>query len=102
MHVNKYFYVARMMFSKAFVGVIFCYKTSTVIDAHKWYLCKKSLAIIYTVYIYSEYFVNKWYAHCPETHTKRRATQHGCLPSLLADRDKGIEIVNGEEKNISY
>ncbi len=35
-----------------------------------------------------------------ETHTKRQATQHGCLPSLLGDGDKGIEIVFGEEKNI--
>ncbi len=25
-------------------------------------------------------------------------TQHGCLPNLLGDGDKGIEIVNGEEK----
>jgi hypothetical protein len=29
----------------------------------------------------------------PETHTKRQATQNGCLPSLLVDGDKGIEIV---------
>jgi hypothetical protein len=35
-----------------------------------------------------------------ETHTKRQATQHDCLPSLLGDEDKGIEIVYGEEKNI--
>ncbi len=34
----------------------------------------------------------------PETYTKRQATQHGCLSSLLSDRDKGIEIVNGGEK----
>ncbi len=33
-----------------------------------------------------------------ETHTKRQATQHGCLPSLLGDGDKGIKIVYGEEK----
>jgi hypothetical protein len=26
-----------------------------------------------------------------ETQTKRQATQHGCLPSLLGDGDKGIE-----------
>jgi hypothetical protein len=25
-----------------------------------------------------------------ETHTKRQATQHGCLPSLLGSEDKGI------------
>jgi hypothetical protein len=34
----------------------------------------------------------------PETHTKRQATQHGCLPSLLGDGNKGIAIVYGEEK----
>jgi len=28
----------------------------------------------------------------------RQATQHGCLPSLLGERDKGIEIVYGKEK----
>jgi hypothetical protein len=32
----------------------------------------------------------------PETPTKRQATQHGCLPRLLDDGDKGIEIVYGE------
>jgi hypothetical protein len=36
----------------------------------------------------------------PETHTKRQAAQHGCLPSLLGDGDKGIEIVYGEKKKI--
>ncbi len=35
-----------------------------------------------------------------ETHTKRQATQHGCLPSLLGDGDKVIEILCGEEKKI--
>jgi hypothetical protein len=34
----------------------------------------------------------------PETHTKRQATQHGCLPGLLGEGDKGFEIVYGEEK----
>jgi hypothetical protein len=34
----------------------------------------------------------------PETHTNRQATQHGCLPSLLGDGDKGIEIVYFEKK----
>ncbi len=29
-------------------------------------------------------------------------SQLGCLPSLLGDGAKGIEIVNGEEKNILY
>jgi hypothetical protein len=38
----------------------------------------------------------------PETHTKRQATQHGCLPSLLGDGNKRIETVYGEEKNTSY
>ncbi len=38
----------------------------------------------------------------PEKHTKRQATHHGCLPSLLGDGDKGIEMVYGEEKNILY
>jgi hypothetical protein len=37
-----------------------------------------------------------------ETLIKRQATQHGCLPSLLGDGDKGIEKVYGEEKNILY
>jgi hypothetical protein len=36
----------------------------------------------------------------PETHTKRQATQHGCLPSLMGDGDKGIEILYSEEKVI--
>jgi hypothetical protein len=34
----------------------------------------------------------------PETHTKRQATQHGCLTSLMGDGDKGIEILYSEEK----
>ncbi len=38
----------------------------------------------------------------PERHTKRHVTQHGSLPSLLGDGDKGIRIVYGEEKNILY
>jgi hypothetical protein len=38
----------------------------------------------------------------PETHTKRQATQHGCLPSLLGDGYKGIEILYDEEKKILY
>jgi hypothetical protein len=29
-------------------------------------------------------------------------TQHGCLPSLLGDGDKGSEIVYGEEKHILF
>jgi hypothetical protein len=35
--------------------------------------------------------------HLQRHKTKRRATQHGCRPSLLGDWDKGIEIVYGEE-----
>jgi hypothetical protein len=34
----------------------------------------------------------------PETNTKRQATQHDCLPSLLGGGHKGIKIVR-EEKN---
>jgi hypothetical protein len=33
-----------------------------------------------------------------ETHFKRQATLHDCLPSLLGDGDKGIKIVYDEEK----
>ncbi len=36
----------------------------------------------------------------PETHTNRKATHHGCLPSLLGDGYKGMETVYGEEENI--
>ncbi len=42
----------------------------------------------------------------PDTHTKRKSTQHGCLPTdqLVGDGDKGIEIhvVYVEEKYILY
>jgi hypothetical protein len=38
-----------------------------------------------------------WVAE-PETYTNRQASHHGCLPSLLSDGEKGIEIVYGEEK----
>jgi hypothetical protein len=37
-----------------------------------------------------------------DMYTKRPATQHGCLPDLLGDGDKGIEIVYVEEKLITY
>jgi hypothetical protein len=37
---------------------------------------------------------------CRDAHTKRQATQHGCLPSLLGNGDRGIEIMFGEEKKI--
>jgi hypothetical protein len=58
-----------------------------------------------------------WYLYCyliyalgyprelrflPETHSKRKGTQHGCMPSLLADGDKGMEKAYGEEKSILY
>ncbi len=34
----------------------------------------------------------------PETQTKRNATQHDCLPSLLGDGEKRIKIIYGEKK----
>ncbi len=34
--------------------------------------------------------------------TKRQVTQHGCLPGLLGDGDKGFEIVYGEGKKYLY
>ncbi len=44
-----------------------------------------------------------------ETHSKRQATQPGCLPSLLGNGDKGIEIVYAvyrheptKEENLSF
>jgi hypothetical protein len=36
----------------------------------------------------------------PETYTKRQATQHDFLPSLLCDGDKLVEMVYGEGKKI--
>jgi hypothetical protein len=44
----------------------------------------------------------EWGPTKPETHTKRQATHHGCLPSLLGDRDKEIEILYStvRKKNI--
>jgi hypothetical protein len=38
----------------------------------------------------------------PEIHANRQVTQHGCLPNLLGEGDKGIYIVYGEEKYILY
>ncbi len=38
----------------------------------------------------------------PETHTKRQATLHDCLPSLLGGGHKGIKILNYEEQNFLY
>ncbi len=31
------------------------------------------------------------YVSAPETHTKRQATQHGCLPSMLSDGAKELK-----------
>jgi hypothetical protein len=42
------------------------------------------------------------YQRRSEIHTKRQATQHDCLSSLLGDEDKCIEIVYVEEKLILY
>ncbi len=52
---------------------------------------------MFTVRIYSEYLVNKWYA---QRHTlrDRRPSTAACL----GDGGKGIVIVYGEEKNILY
>ncbi len=36
----------------------------------------------------------------PETHTKRLATQHGCLSGLLVNGHKGIEKCTVRKKNI--
>ncbi len=38
------------------------------------------------------------YKSRPETHTMRQTTQHSCLPGILGNGDKGIEIVYGEEE----
>jgi len=32
-----------------------------------------------------------------DTYTRRQATQPGCLPSLLSDGNRGMEIVYGEK-----
>jgi hypothetical protein len=47
---------------------------------------------------YPLYFIVHWYDSSVQTLTKRQATQQDRLPSLLADRDKWIEIVFGEVK----
>ncbi len=44
----------------------------------------------------------KFAGHWPEAHTKSQATQNVCLPSLLGDGNREIEIVYSEEKNILY
>ncbi len=38
----------------------------------------------------------------PETHTKRQATRHGCMPSLRDDGAKEMKLEYGEEKNNFY
>jgi hypothetical protein len=48
------------------------------------------------------YYILYMFWNLRDTYYKRQATQLDCLPSLLGDGDKGIEIVNGEEKNIMY
>ncbi len=52
------------------------------------------LALCSLLYLHSYYRLAE-----TETHTKRQATQHGCLPCLLVDGDKEIQIVYGKEKN---
>ncbi len=57
----------------------------------------------YSTYIYICYRIlyttnYKLSGHWPGTHTKRQATQHGCLPSLLGNGYKEIEIAHSEEK----
>jgi hypothetical protein len=42
--------------------------------------------------------IERCFHFTPETHTKRQATQHDCLPSLLGDGDEGSAIVYGEDK----
>ncbi len=42
--------------------------------------------------------LEQWPGSSLGTHTKGQATQHGYLPSLLGDGDKGTEIVYSEEK----
>ncbi len=40
----------------------------------------------------------QWSLVPPETNTKRQVTHHDCLPSLLSDGDKGMEIVGPLEQ----
>jgi hypothetical protein len=54
------------------------------------YMCKRSEPV----------YLNTGLQFCPEIQTKRQDTQHDCLPRLLGDGDKGIEIAYGEEKHI--
>jgi hypothetical protein len=57
------------------------------------------MCVFYPVHI--QVFFQQLYPET-RTRTKRLATQQGCLPSLLGDGEKGIEIAYGEEKNILY
>jgi hypothetical protein len=59
-----------------------------------WFLCVfvdtlpvNTYLHIWDAFLFEGSKVGQWR---PETHTKRQATQHGCLPSLLGDGDKGI------------
>jgi hypothetical protein len=42
------------------------------------------------------------YSHKQRHTLKRQAFQHGCVPSLLGDGDKGMEIVYNEAKNLYW
>jgi hypothetical protein len=52
------------------------------------------------VYVYSIVVYGCW--ALLETHIKRQVTQHDCLPSLLGDGGRWIEILYSEERNILY
>ncbi len=38
----------------------------------------------------------------PGTHIERQVTQHDCLPSLLGDAEKWIEMLYGDDKSTLY
>ncbi len=77
-------------------------------------------ACLYNICAYCYNFPYIFLTHCPgmysffivrvhsicvystQRHTKRQATQHGCLPSLLFDEDKENDKVYGEKKNIFF
>jgi hypothetical protein len=59
----------------------------------------------YSAFYAARKFIQKAYPR--DIHSMRQATQHSCLPSLLGDGDKLIEIYNvcivhGEEKKYFY
>ncbi len=66
-----------------------------------WILFSKDYLAKYTKKATKKPTVSHQQAKQPETHTKRQATQHGCLPSLLGDGDFKIEIVYGEEITVN-